>query len=186
MRVLRTTLMLALCLTLVAACGAQVKLIETAAKDMNLSAAEVGEGVTMSTDEGLEGLKTSMNLPDDQDIKDASFRMFETSQTGIVLAVIISMNKPADSGALTDLTGGFEKGLAEQMPGVQLKTYNAPKVGDEATVSGVDLPDLGVSMYFLGFRKVNVIGVIGVLGTADFATEAKLAELGQKMDAKIK
>ncbi len=186
MRAVRTTLLLVLCLTLVAACGPQAALIETPAKDMNLATEDVGAGGTMTTDEGLEGLKSSMSLPEDKDLKDASFRMFATAENGLVLAVVLTLNKMADSGTLNDLSSGFEKGFTEQMAGVQLQKFTAPQVGDEATVSGVSLPDQGAAVYVLGFRKVNVVGVVVVVGPPDFATEARLAELGQKMSSKIK
>jgi len=49
----------------------------------------------------------------------------------------------------------------------------------------VDLSDLGLSMYFMGFRKMNVVGVLAVIGRGDFATVELTTQMGQKMAAKM-
>jgi hypothetical protein len=43
-----------------------------------------------------------------------------------------------------------------------------------------------MAMYFMGFRKTNVIGVLAVVGTDEFASESIIGDLGQKMAGKIK
>jgi hypothetical protein len=87
---------------------------------------------------------------------------------------------------MRDFVEGVEEGILGELPGMEMEERRAPAVGDEANLIGVDVEDLGVSMYILSFRKVNVIGVVVVMGTDAAATEAAAAEFGKNMDAKIR
>lgn len=187
MRNWKKALALVWIILIVASCGSSASLIETPAKDINLSESDLGSGFTMNTDQGLDEIKVSMELPEDKDVKDASFRMFEDANTaGVVLAMVITLNRNADSSMLGDLTDGLEEGFASELPGIELQELDPPSLGDEATITAADLSDIGFSLYFVGFRKDNVVGIIGLVGMADFATEEKAVELGQQMLGKVK
>jgi hypothetical protein len=187
MRTWRTVLVLVLCFALLTACGSS-SLITTAAKDMNLTADQVGSGYTLSQDQGLDEFASTMSITDIEEVSDASYRMFQNDAGGIVLSLVITLKKTATKDDLQELTGGFEEGFTESMTGVTLEELKAPAVGDEASVRGatVDLGGMSMSIFFLGFRKANVIGVLAVVGTADFASEAIIGDLGQKLAGKIK
>lgn len=187
MRNWKKALALVWVILVIASCGSSASLIQTPAKDINLSEADLGSGFTLTTDQGLEEVKASMDLPEDKDIKDASFRMFEDAETaGVVLAMVITLNKTADSAMLGDLSDGLEEGFASELPGVELQELDPPSLGDEATITAADLGDIGFSLYFVGFRKDNVVGIIGLVGMSDFATEGKAVELGRQMLGKVK
>ncbi len=189
MRAWRMAIVLVLCLVIVVSCGpapaAQSQLIETAAQVMNLTEADLGSAYALQTEEGLDGLKSDWDLPNDKDLKDASFRMFE-SENGMLMAVVVTLNKPATGEELQGLTSGFEEGFSQELPGVELKQMEAPSVGDQATLTGAEIEDLGVGLYFLGFRKANVVGIIALVGLGGTASESDAVALAQKMQAKIK
>jgi len=186
MRASKVVLALVLCLSLLVACGPSATLITTPAEDMNLSAEQVGAGYSMSEEQGLEEFASSLDISDIDDISDANYRMFENEAGGIVLSLVISLKQVATKDDLNELTEGFEEGFTESMGDVALEEFDAPAVGDEASVRGIAFPDLGMSMYFMGFRKTNVIGVLAVVGTNEFASESIIGELGQTLAGKIK
>lgn len=175
---------LILSMVVLSGCGPQPNLIQKSAADMNLTQQDLGSGYGLSQEQGLDELKTSWNLPNDPDLKDANYRLFE-SENGVVLAVVITLKKPATTDTLKDLTGGFEEGFSTQLPGSALKEIQTARVGDESMTRGMDMADLGLSMYFLGFRKNNVVGVLAVIGKVDFATVELITQTGQKMAAKM-
>jgi hypothetical protein len=185
-RAWKTVLVLALCLALLASCGPSVKLITTPAKDMNLKAEQIGTGYTQSEEQGLEQFASSLSITDTKDVSDANYRMFQDQSGDVALSLVITLNKQATAADLKDLTSGFEEGFTKSISGTTLTQYTAPAVGDEATVRGTTFPDLGMSIYFMGFRKVNVIGVLAVVGTGDTANEKVIGDLGQKLAGQIK
>jgi len=184
MRVWKALLVLVLFLTLLAACGPQAELIEKPAEDMNLTAADLGAGYSLVDEQGIDALKVSMDLPEDEELNDANYRMFETD-TGIVLAVVLTLNREVKPEELDELTGGFERGVASELPGTVLEPLGTPSIGDQASMTGAEFADLGAAMYFLGFRKSNVVGVVAVVGLTDMATQELTTQLGQKMAGKI-
>jgi hypothetical protein len=186
MRVWKVVLALVLCLSLVAACGPSVTLISTPAKDMNLDAEQVGSGYTLSEEQGLEEFASSMDISNVDEISDANYRMFQNDAGGIVLSLVITLKQVATESDLKELTDGFEEGFTDSMEGVTLEEYTAPAIGEEASVRGATFPDLGMSMYFMGFRKTNVIGVLAVVGLEGFASESIIGDLGQKLAAMVK
>jgi hypothetical protein len=186
MRAWKVVLALVLCLSFLVACGPSATLITTPAKDMNLSADQVGAGYVLSEEQGLEEFASSLDISDIDDISDANYRMFENDAGGIVLSLVITLKQLATKDDLKELTEGFEEGFTESMGDVALEEFTAPAVGDEATVRGITFPDMGMAMYFMGFRKTNVIGVLAVVGTDEFASESIIGDLGQKMAGKIK
>lgn len=176
---------LILSMVVLSGCGPQATLIRKPAAEMNLTVENLGSGYSLSQEQGLEELKTSWSLPNDPDLNDANYRLFET-ENGVVLAVVITMKKPATADTLKDLTGGFEEGFSTQLPGTTLNEVRTAAIGEESIMRGADLSELGLGMYFLGFRQVNVVGVLAVIGKADFATVDLTTQLGQKMAAKMK
>jgi hypothetical protein len=186
MRAWKMVLALALCLALLSACGPSATLIATPAKDMNLTADQAGEGYALSEEQGLEEFASSMNITNVDEISDASYRMFQNESGGIVLSLVITLKQVATPADLKELTDGFEEGFTGSMEGVTLEEFKAPTIGEEASVRGATFPDLGMSMYFMGFRKTNVIGVLAVVGVEGFASESIINDLGQKLAGKIK
>lgn len=187
MRALKVTLALVLCLTLLVACGpAATTLISTPAKDMNLTADQVGAGYTLSEEQGLDEFASSLDIGNIDEVSDANYRMFQDETGGVVLSLVITLKQTATASDLKELTDGFEEGFTESMTGLTLEEFTAPAVGDEASVRGATFPDLGMAMYFMGFRKTNLIGVLAVVGTEEYASESVIGGLGQKLAAKIK
>ena len=186
MRTWKMFAVLALCLLMLASCGPKSTLITTPAKDMNLKAEQVGTGYALSEEQGLEEFASSLDITNMEDATDASYRMFQNESGGVVLSLVITLKKTATADDLKQLAGGFEEGFTGSMPGTTLEAYNPPSIGDEATGSKAEFPDLGMSMYFLSFRKANVIGVLAVVGTTDFASEAIINGLGQTLGGQIK
>lgn len=186
MRTWKAVLALSLCLALLVSCGPSVTLISTPAKDMNLNANEVGAGYSLSEEQGLEEFASSLDISNIDEISDANYRMFQDPNGGIVLSLVITLKQVATASDLKELTDGFEEGFTDSMEGVTLTEFKAPAVGEEASVRGAAFPDLGMSMYFMGFRKTNVIGVLAVVGTDEFASEAIIGGLGQALAAKVK
>lgn len=185
--------MLVLGMLVLAGCGPQAAVVQTPAKDLNLTPGDLAaltapriEGAQLSQEQDLEQLKTSWGLPNDQELSDANYRLFEHENL-ILMAIVITMKQPATSASLSDLTSGFAEGYSASVPEGTLQEVSMAKtIGDESTMHKAVLSQADVAVYFLGFRLRNVIGVLAAVGQPDFATPELVTQLGTTMAGKIK
>jgi len=167
------------------ACGSQESVIETAAAEMNLSAADIGPEWAVSIEQGLDETP-ELDLPH---IQDGNMRMFEAEGiTGMAMGYVFSTKTVAAAEKEMESEGaasGFAKGLQKQVPEVTLETLQPPDVGDEAVMTGGSHPDLGLNVYMLAFRKANVIVMLSIIAPEEFATEETMADYASKIEARI-
>jgi hypothetical protein len=176
--------LLVLCLAPVVGCGSKADLIETPAKDMNLSAGDLGSGYGLMQEWGKDEFLESLGTAVPEEVWDANFRMFEASD-GMVITLIISAGQLFSSGDMRDLVDGIQEGILEELPDMGLETLSAPAIGDEANLLGTEMADLGLGMYILSFRKANVLGVVVTVSMGNLDSGAAASEFGKTMDSKI-
>jgi len=174
---------------LTAACGGgapAAKAIQTPAEEMNFTAADLGPEWQIGQDVGLD----EMTVFDDVDhIQDANMRMLSATQlTGLVTSFVFSTKtvKQAQTEMRGDAVESAAKDMEEQVPGLTMESLEAPDIGDEATMSGGTLPDLGVNVYVLTFRKANVVVMFSMIASSDVATEEFTIERARKLEARIR
>jgi hypothetical protein len=174
-----------LLLSTLACGGPKEPVIETPAKEMNFSAADIGSGWSQIADTGLD------EMPDFKQahIQDANMRMFgPEGAIGMVMSIVISTKSVAS--AQTEMAGdtvkNMGKNLQEQVPGATLSTLEPPEIGDEAVMVGGSHPDTGLNIYLLTFRKANVVAMLSLVAPADFATEEAAVEYGRKLEGNIR
>ncbi len=177
-----------LCLVLLANCGGPAaKVIETPVTDMNLAAEEIGEGYTLSSEQGKEQFTATMTGDELKEFKDGNIRLFMTADNNIAMTGVASMNTV--EGAKAEMRGmlsGFEESFTSSMSTVTFNEMDAPNIGEEAVMmKGVE-STLGFNLYLLAFRKANVIGIVFTMAADDAAAQALTNDLAAKLDAKIK
>jgi hypothetical protein len=177
---------------LLAACGGG-DLVETASADLNLSAADLGGGYSLSDEQGYDEVTAGMDAAEADDATDASLRMFSTPDgMGIVMGIVINFTSVSTAKTnMRDVLDGFEEGLTEGISGVTVEELDAPNLGEDAVLSKATITDdslggMTFNVYLVGFRHLNVISVAAVFGLEDFATEDLVMELGEKLEAKLK
>jgi hypothetical protein len=177
-------------LLLPVACGSgesatKEPVIETAASEMNLSAADLGAGWSLQLEQSLDELPA---LKEEKAATDASLRTF-VSAGGEVIASQTLTTKSATAAKNTMEAGMAEatiNELKEQLPGLDFEEIEAPAVGDEAVLVWGDVSDLGLNVYVLSFRKSNVLALLFLLGPEEQFTEATVMDYAQKLEAKIR
>lgn len=160
-------------------------IIETAAADMNLSAADLGFDWSPMSDQGLD----EMPAMDQPHIRDANMRMFSSeSLMGMVTSILFSAESVA--AAQQEMQGDAVQNLGAdmeaQLENLTLAKLDAPDLGDEAVMVGGNIPELNMNVYVLALRKANVVAMVSVLGTAETVTEDLMADYAQKLETKIK
>ena len=158
--------------------------IETSAGEINFSAADLGSDWSLMSDQGLDDMP-DMKQPH---IRDANMRMFGAAAiSGMAMSIvfttdtIVSAEKEMEGGTVQS----FADDIQEQVPGAALETLEPPDIGDEATMVGGGHPDLGLNIYFVAFRKANVIVLFSLIGSADSVTEETALDYARKLEAKI-
>jgi len=167
------------------ACGSKEPVIETPAAEMNLSAADIGSGWAVLTEQGLDETP-ELDLPH---VQDANMRVFGAEGvTGMVMGYVFTTKTVASAEqemASGDVTSSFTESVQEQVPGMTLETLQPPDAGDEAVMVGGSHPDLGLNVYMLTFRKANVIVMLAAVGPEEFASEAAMANYASRVEARI-
>jgi hypothetical protein len=181
--------LLAASVLLAAACGGggpAAKAIQTPAKEMNFTAADLGPQWQIGQDMALD----EMTAFDDVDhIQDANMRMLSATElTGLVTSFVFSTKtvKQAQTEMRGEAVESAAKDMEEQVPGLTMEPLETPEIGDEASMSGGTLPDLGVNVYVLTFRKANVVVMFSMIASSDVATEEFAIERARKLEAKIR
>jgi len=174
-----------MCLLLSAvACGSKEAVIDTPAKEMNLSAADLGADWSQMADMGLDEMPSLA----EEHIQDASMRMLTTEKLQGMLITIVFSTKTVAS-AKTEMKGdavqNMVESLQEQISEATFEQLEPPSVGDEAQMVGGNVPDLDYNVYVLTFRKANVMAVFSLIGPEDWITERLAAEYARKLEAKI-
>jgi len=180
--------LLAACLLLsVAACGPKESLIETPARDMNLTASDLGEGWKLEAEQGLEELGPEVK----KFFKDGNLRSFSLEGKGMVVAQVVSASSVPSAlkaGKELEPMKKFMDGLKESWPEATVELVEAPDIGQEPSLGKMSIPSEGgitVNAWVLLFRKANVYGLVSLIGMEDFATRERLIEYGRKLEAKI-
>jgi hypothetical protein len=167
------------------ACGSSEPVIETSTAEMNLRAADIGPGWTMSAEQDAEETP-ELDLPH---VQDGNMRMFEAEETiGMVIGYVISTKTVAAAEkemASGEATSSFEESLQAQVPEISLEMLQSPDVGDEAVMVGGSHPDLGLNIYMLTFRKANVIVMLAAIAPEEFASEEAMVNYAGKVEARI-
>lgn len=189
MRKLSLVLLFVLALPLLA-CGGEGggTLIETAAADMNLTAADLGSGYTLEEEEGLEQVVAEMDPDEADDAKDANLRMFSTPDgMGMVMSVVVNFKTVSAAEAnMRGVMEGFEEGFNQEMPGTEFVELDDPNIGDDSVLIEAEMEGLGFTIYMLSFRQNNIMGLLAVFGMADQVSADDVTGMGQTMQGKIK
>lgn len=178
------------CLLLsVVACGPKEEMkeevIETPAKEMNFSAADLGPDWSQMQDLGLD----VMPALDQPHIQDASMRMFGAETiTGMVMSIVFSTKTVAlaQEEMKGEIVQHLGRDIEEQVAGVTLETLEPPQIGDEVVMVGGNHPELGLNIYVLTFRKANVIAMFSLIGSEESVTEGVALDYARKLEAKIR
>jgi len=181
-------ILMVICLLLpVAACGPKEPIIETPAKDMNLSVSDLGSGWSLDDERGLEGLPPEVG----KSFKDANMRSFSLEGKGTVISQVLtgssaSLVKQAMEKA--DPIKSFTEGLKQNWAEATFETVEAPEIGEEPAMARIKLSVEGavnINAWVLVFRKANVFALVSLIGSEDFATKELITEYGRKLEAKI-
>jgi hypothetical protein len=167
-----------------AACGSSEPIIETPAKELNLSADDLGSGWSLTQDVGLDGMPEMQQ----SHILDANMRMFGVEETmGMAMSIILSTKTV--SSAEQEMKGAtvqsFIDDIQSQVPGASLETLDPPDIGDEAAMVGGGHPDMGLNIYLVTFRKTNIIVLFTLIGSSESTTEESALGYARQMEAKI-
>lgn len=193
-------LFLLLCLaTLLLACGVQGPIVEAPAAEMNLTAADLGEGFALTAQSGLAEVLGRLHVkPEDQGtVVDADRRLFVAAEpisgstaptatvpltTTTVMATVLVYNAAAAADAgLKEVADGF-KGLVAIT--LTLQEQAITQLGDQTKFLTVGVPERGAQLYLLLFRKDNVVGMVQVTGPAHIQPQWAV-DLAQKMLLRI-
>jgi len=188
MRNFRLIFSLSLVLLLVVACGPKEPIIETAAGDMNLTAADLESNWSLDEEQGMETLLESAPSY----TKDANMRTFTSDEPiGVLVSIILTTNSVA--AAKEEMIGkdlmdtmGIKATFLKMLPNVMPQKVEPPDVGDEAVMIVSQDTDLGFNVYALVFRKSNVIAMLFFGGTEDWATDEAITGYAQILEAKIR
>jgi len=172
------------CLALVAAaCGAAEPTIDTPTAEMNLTAADLGAGWSVTEEQLRDQLADTLGA---SDLVDANMRIFRGDQA-VLVSQLASVKSVASAKATMagDFVEAFKNGMEAQLPGVTLVEVDAPDVGEEPVMLAATIGNLGMEAYVLAFRKANVVATLFVMGPGDVATAEMLTGYGQVLEAKI-
>jgi len=190
MRHSRVILGLALvCLSLTACGGAEspgvTREIETPAREMSFTADDLGSEWEIGQDLDLDDMTVFQNV---EHIRDANMRMFSAADiTGLLTSFVFSTKtvKQAEVEMEGDIVESMARDMEQQVPGLTMQTLEAPDLGDEASLSGGTLSDLGLGVYVLTFRKANVVAMFSLIASEDVATEDLVTDYARKLEAKM-
>lgn len=169
------------------ACGSSEPaqpIVEKAAADLNLAAADLGGDWSQILDQGL----AEMPAMDQEHVRDANMRMFSSTElTGMVTSIVFSTEgvASAEQEMRADSVQNLGADMETQVPGLTLQSVDAPDVGDEAVMVGGNVSELGMNVYALAFRKANVIVMLSVLGMEDEVTQDLVVGYARKVEARI-
>ncbi len=176
----------AVLLSLVAvACGPQEKVVGTPARDINLSAADLGPDWSLQAEQGLADMAAMKQAH----VQDANLRMFGAERiTGMLVSIVLSTNSVASAQEEMkgDAVRKFGQDIREQVPGVTLETLAPPGIGDETAMVGGGHADLGLRIYLMTFRKANVIVMFSLIGSAETVTEELAVDYARKIETRIR
>ena len=171
----------------VAACGGQAteELIQTAAAEMNFTAADLGSEWELMKEMRLDEIPM---LKDVEHVQDANMRMFSATEiTGLMTSFVFSTKTAAS--AVSEMAGdtvrNTAKDLEAQVAGLTMETLDPPDIGDEATMSGGSVPNIGVNIYVLTFRRTNVVAMFSLIASTEVATEELVLNYARKLEAKM-
>jgi len=179
---------------LLAGCGAKEPTIKAPAAEMNLTGDSLGKPATTAVENGREEvLQLVYQEPADTRLAtDASMRTFTFSNTQLIAAVLVLDSSATAKGALRDARENFEKGLedglesdAGQNVDLTMQDLNPAQAGEEGFFVGTDLPAEKGKVYFLSFRKNNVLVLLVGHGPAAELEEGWVRDLAQKMAGRL-
>lgn len=193
-------LFLLLCLaTLLLACGAQGPIVEAPAAEMNLTAADLGEGFALTAQSGLPEVLDRLHVkPEDQGtVVDVDRRLFVkvepisgtpaptttvplTTTTVIATVLVYNAAAAADAG-LKEVADEF-KGLVGIT--VTLQEQAITQLGDQTKFLTAGVSGRAAQLYLLLFRKDNVVVMVQVTGPAGVQPQWAI-DLAQKMLLRI-
>jgi hypothetical protein len=140
-------------------------LIDKAAADLNLSAAEVGMGVSLIGDEGLSG-------DDTKTLRDSNLREFEAEGVYIRSAVLVGKTTASDvPGELIDEIETSMKGDASVT--VSFDKLQSVLIGDRGGIEPFTMKGStrSVQGYIVAFVQRNVVVMLIELGTEEQITK---------------
>lgn len=177
-----------MCLLLgAAACGSGEPIIETAAADMNFSAADLGSGWSMQEELAMDEMLAE--VPDHA--LDANQRTFVSEEVlGKVMVSQMFSTKSVASAKREmkgDLVQTMTTAFEQQASGGSMVEMASPDLGDEAIMLGGEGTVSGVGMrsYVVALRKANVFAMVFLMGPTESATKKAAMDYAQKLEARI-
>jgi hypothetical protein len=173
-----------ICLALTAAaCGAREPTIDTPMAEVNLTAADLGAGWSLTEEQLKDQLAATL---DAGDLVDANMRIFG-AESAVLVSQLASVKSVASAKATMaeDFVKAFKDGMEAQLPNITLEETDAPDVGEEPVMLAATIGDLDMKAYVLAFRKANVIVTLFAMAPADVVTAEVLIGYGQALEAKI-
>jgi len=175
------------CLLLVGvACGPKEPTIETPAKDMNLTAADLGSDWVLQNEQGLSDLPEKVG----EYFRDANVRTFAAEGKGMVVSQVLrAPNARSVQKAIqeVDPIESFTSGLKEDWPDATFEEVTPPDIGeDTAMATGkMSYMDINFTAWMVVFRKHNVTALVAIVGTEEASTEEVITDYARKLEAKI-
>lgn len=183
----------------VAACGPAEPLVQAKAADINLTAADLGEGFALTGESDLAAILTRAKVkPEDKaPLEDANRRVFVgtavVTATGTTTATApLTRTQVAATLEVYNASGAAQSGLNEQRDGfkgvlaptVTLVTINTTTLGSASELWAGDVPGRAGRVYILLMRRDNVLAVIQVTGPAN-VQETWVLGLAQKVLSRV-
>jgi len=176
---------------MLAACGPSEPVIEKAAADMNLTAAEVGETFRQEREDDLEAIQVLLVVDEPGSVKDASLRAFvdgaeDAGGTQVTAAVLRFDSTGSAEAGLNDILKGFQGALGEEPAALAQSLEEVEETSSGERFFGkAEIPEQEARLYLYLFRKRNVVGLIMVAGPAETLEKATIIDLHEKMDERI-
>ena len=170
-----------------AACGPSEPLVETAAADINLSAADVGTGWEMQQELTLEDIFA--DAP--RHALDANQRTFSSQEVlGKVLVSQVFSTKTVASAEREmrgDLVEAMTTAFEQQATGASMEEMTAPELGDEALMLGGRGSVSGIEMVanVVALREANVFALVFLMGPTGSATADDAVAYARTLDLRI-
>lgn len=169
------------------ACGAAEPIVETAAGDINLSAADLGSGWTMQQELTKEDLFT--DAPGH--VLDANQRTFVSQEVPgkVVVSHVFSTKSVASAKREMegDLVGAMTSTFEEQASEGTMEEVEPPGIGEDdtmlegtGTISGVPM-----EAFVVAFRKANVFAMVFLMGPTESATTEGAVGYAQELETRI-
>jgi hypothetical protein len=166
------------------ACSHPGTVVEMPAAEINLAAADLGPGWSLTQEMDLDDLPQQIRR--DSDIQDANQRLFVAREGRVTSGVLKTRSTAvARTGMRGVLVHTVTQKFQEQLPGTEIIELEAPGTGQESRAFRLNVPDLDQQVYLLFFRQANVFVTLTAVGPPTAITADRLLEYSQQLEARI-